>query len=143
MARRLLGDRQTAALSKQPNPRPFGPILCILGPGKGKALPELGTNWGTKRRAGTNVLPLVSLVCLILLALLAVAQVTHLHTSDSDADHCPICIMMHSAAPVTVAAAIVVLVQVGRQTLPAEECRAVRYLHPTLYIRPPPIGLQG
>jgi TRAP-type C4-dicarboxylate transport system permease small subunit len=97
----------------------------------------------TKRRAGFSALPVVTLVCLILLALLAVAQVAHLHTTDSDADHCPICIMMHSAAPVAIAAAAVVLVQVGRQTLPVAERTAVRYLHPTLYIRPPPDSLQG
>ena len=106
-------------------------------------MPGLSTNWGTKRRAGVNALPAVTLVCLILLALLAVAQVTHLHASESDADHCPLCIMMHSAAPVTVAAAVVVLVQIGRQSLPVEERRAVRYWHPTLYIRPPPRSLQS
>ena len=106
-------------------------------------MPGLGTKRATNRRAGLNALPLVPLLCLILLALLAVVQVTHLHTSESDADHCPLCIMMHSAAPVEVAAAVVVLVQVGRQTLPAEERAAVRYWHPTLNIRPPPIGLQG
>ena len=103
----------------------------------------MGTKWATNRRAGFNALPLVTLVCLVLLALLAVVQVAHLHTSDSDADHCPICIMMHSAAPVAVASIVVVMVQIGRQTLPAEERSPVRYLHPTLYIRPPPIGLQG
>jgi hypothetical protein len=88
-------------------------------------------------------MPVVTLVCLILLALLAVAQVAHLHTSDSDADHCPICIVMHSAAPVAVAAAIVVLIQLGRQTVHVEARIAVRYWHPTLYIRPPPSSLQA
>ena len=106
-------------------------------------LPDFGTNSVTKRRAGFNAVPVVTVMCLILLALLAVAQVAHLHTTDSDADHCPLCIMMHSAAPVAIAAMVVVLVQIGRQTLPAEERRAVRYLHPTLYIRPPPDSLQG
>jgi len=100
-------------------------------------------NSRTRRRAGFNAVPAVTLVCLILLTLLAVAQVAHLHATDSDADHCPICIMMHSAAPVAIAAAVVVLVQVGIQAQPAEERTAVRHWHPKLYTRPPPIGLQG
>jgi len=110
---------------------------------EGNQLPGFGINWGTKRRVGFNAMPAVTIVCLILLALLAFTQVTHLHATDSDADHCPICIMMHSAAPVAIAAAVVVLVQIGVQTLPVEERTAVRYWHPTLYIRPPPVGLQG
>jgi hypothetical protein len=95
------------------------------------------------RRAGFKAAPVVTLVCLILLSLLTVVQVAHLHTSDSDADHCPICIMMHSAAPVAVAAPVVVLIQVGIQSAPDEESTAVRYWHPTLYIRPPPRSLQS
>jgi uncharacterized membrane protein YqhA len=85
----------------------------------------------------------VTLICLTLLALLAVAQVAHLHKSDTDADHCPICIMMHSAAPVAMAATVVVLVQIGRQTPHVEARIAKRYWHPTLCIRPPPSSLQG
>jgi hypothetical protein len=88
-------------------------------------------------------MPVVTLVCLILLALLAVVQVAHLHTSDSDADHCPICIVMHSAAPVTVAAIVVVMVQIGTLTAPVEARVAVRYWNPKLYTRPPPDSLQG
>jgi hypothetical protein len=110
---------------------------------RGNVLPGLSTNWGNKRRAGFNALPLVTFVCLILLALLAVTQVTHLHASESDADHCPICIMMHSAAPVAVAAIVVVMVQVGVLTAPVEERAAVRHWSPKLYTRPPPSGLQG
>lgn len=106
-------------------------------------MPELGHKGRAKRRAGFTAMPVATLVCLILLALLTVAQVAHLHASESDADHCPICIMMHSAAPVAVAAMAVVLVQVGIQAHPVEERRAVRYWHRTLYIRPPPSGLQG
>jgi hypothetical protein len=40
----------------------------------------------------------VTAVCFILLALLAVVQVAHLHSNESDADHCPLCVVMHSAA---------------------------------------------
>jgi TRAP-type C4-dicarboxylate transport system permease small subunit len=106
-------------------------------------LPGFRANSVTKRRAGFNAVPVVTLMCLILLALLAVAQVAHLHTTDSDADHCPLCIVMHSAAPVAIAAMAVVLVQIGMQTPPVEERRAIRHWHPTLYTRPPPRSLQG
>jgi hypothetical protein len=110
---------------------------------EGFQLPEFGTKWATKGRAGVRALPVVTLVCLILLALLAVAQVTHLHTSDSDADHCPLCIMMHSAAPVAMAAIVVVMVQFGILTAPVEARMAVRYWSPKLYTRPPPADLKG
>jgi hypothetical protein len=106
-------------------------------------LQVLGTCRATERRAGFNAVPIVTLVCLILLALLAVAQVAHLHTTDSDADHCPICIMMHSAAPVAIAAAAVVLVQLCMLTPQVEARVAVRHWHPKLYTRPPPDGVQG
>lgn len=106
-------------------------------------MPGLGTKWARNRRAGIKALPVATLVCLILLALLAVIQVTHLHTSDSDADHCTLCIMMHSAAPVTVAAIVVVMVQVGVLTTRVEAREAVRHWNPKHYTRPPPNGLQG
>jgi hypothetical protein len=79
-----------------------------------------------------------TVVCLVLLALLAVAQVAHTHPLVSDADHCPLCIVMHAAAPVAVAAAVILLVQVGTPA-PVLEPRAIlRHWHPTLFTRPPP-----
>ena len=79
-------------------------------------------------------------VCLVLLALLAVAQVAHFHPLDTDADHCPLCIVMHSAAPVAVAAAVVVLVRIGTQTPVLAVRPIIRHWHPTLFTRPPPVG---
>jgi hypothetical protein len=79
-----------------------------------------------------------TVVCLVLLALLAVAQVAHLHAQDSDADHCPLCIVMHSAAPIAAMAALVVMVRVGTPTPVAEARPVVRNWHPKLYTRPPP-----
>ncbi len=80
----------------------------------------------------------VTVVCLILLALLAVVQVAHVHPLETDADHCPLCIVMHSAAPVAVAAAVIVMVQLGAAA-PLREIRVVfRTWHPTFFIRPPP-----
>lgn len=79
-----------------------------------------------------------ALLCLALLALLAVVQVAHMHPLDRDADHCSLCIAMHSAAPVAVMAAAVVLVIIG-SAAPVVEARAVaRHWHPKHYTRPPP-----
>jgi uncharacterized membrane protein YqhA len=80
-------------------------------------------------------------VCLVLMALLAVVQVAHFHSNASDADHCALCIAMHSAAPVALTAAIIILVQLGIHA-PVYQARAlVRYWHPKLFTRPPPAGL--
>ncbi|MGD0729644.1 MAG: hypothetical protein ABR956_00165 [Terracidiphilus sp.] len=90
-------------------------------------------------RAKQGALPVVTLLCLFLLALLAVVQVAHMHPTESDADHCPLCIVMHTAAPVAVAAAVVVLVQI-EQAAPIFEARAViRHWNPKLFTRPPPV----
>lgn len=98
--------------------------------------------WGiTIRRgdgAGPRVLSLATVVCLILLTLLTVVQVAHLHPFDQDADHCPLCIVMHSAAPVAVAATAIILVQLGTQTTVLVPVVLSRHRHPKLFIRPPP-----
>ena len=52
-------------------------------------------------------------MCVVLLAILAVVQVAHTHQGVSDADHCPLCIVMHTAAPVVAAAPLIALVQVA------------------------------
>ncbi|MDR3750643.1 MAG: hypothetical protein P4K94_04075 [Terracidiphilus sp.] len=83
---------------------------------------------------------LVTVACLALLALLTVAQVAHLHPKISDADHCPLCIVMHSAAPVAVAAAVVVLVRMESAAPVLETRPLVRYWHSKLFTRPPPTG---
>ena len=64
------------------------------------------------RRARPRAYARVVLVCLALLALLTVIQVAHVHAVDSDADHCPLCIVLHTAAPVAAAAVAIVLVQI-------------------------------
>ena len=70
--------------------------------------------------------------------MLAVAQVAHMHPLDLDADHCSLCIAMHSAAPVAVMAAAVILVRMGTRTPVVEARVVVRYWHSKLYTRPPP-----
>jgi hypothetical protein len=81
------------------------------------------------------------LLCLVLLALLAMVQVAHMHPLESDANHCSLCIVMHSAAPVAVMAAAVVLVRMGNPAPVAEARAVVRHWHPKLYTRPPPAGV--
>ena len=80
----------------------------------------------------------VVLVCLALLALLTFVQVAHVHSVDTDADHCPLCIALHTAAPVAVAAAIIVLVEF-ETFVPLVEVRPIRaQWRRQLFIRPPP-----
>lgn len=78
------------------------------------------------------------LVCLALLALLTVIQVAHVHSVDTDADHCPLCIVLHTAAPVAAAVAVIVLVQVESLS-PVVEVRPIgTSWRQQLFIRPPP-----
>ncbi len=93
------------------------------------------------RRVKQQALNAAAVVCLVLLALLAVVQVAHVHPLESTADHCPLCIVMHSAAPVVMAAAVVTLVRVGTPA-PVFQVRAAvsSCWHPSLFIRPPPLG---
>ena len=80
-----------------------------------------------------------TVVCLLLVALLAVLQVTHSHAVESDADHCPLCIAMHSVMPIVVMVAAAVLVPIGIASPVLVQTRVIlRYWHPTLFTRPPP-----
>ena len=80
----------------------------------------------------------VALLCLVLLTLLALAQVAHMHPFEKDADHCQLCIAMHTAAPVAVTEAIVILIAVGASAPVPEPLTVVRHRHPKLFTRPPP-----
>jgi len=77
-------------------------------------------------------------VCLALLALLTVVQVAHTHPLSSNADNCPLCIVIHTAAPVAVMAAVIVLVQIERSALVFAPRTVIRHWHPKLFTRPPP-----
>jgi hypothetical protein len=48
---------------------------------------------------------------------------------------------MHSAAPVAVMAAAVILVRIGTPAPIADTRVVVRHWHPKLYTRPPPAGV--
>ena len=92
------------------------------------------------RRSTPRRFAVATVVCLALLALVAVIQVAHVHPLVTDADHCPLCIVMHAAAPVAVAAVLIILVQF-RMPVPIFESRAViRPWNPTLFTRPPPFA---
>jgi p-aminobenzoyl-glutamate transporter AbgT len=105
------------------------------------SLTALRAHLQSDRRPKPNTLGLAAIVCLILLVLLAVAQVTHVHPVGSDADHCPLCVAMHSVVPFVVMVAAVVLVRIGTATPVMRETRTIiRYWHPTLFNRPPPAG---
>jgi hypothetical protein len=81
---------------------------------------------------------MATVLCLFLLTLLAVVQIAHIHPLEPDGDHCPLCIVMHSVAPVAVAAAVIILVQVGSPAPLLEPRAALRPWMPDLFIRPPP-----
>ena len=88
-----------------------------------------------------NALRVTTVVCLILLALLAVIQVTHVHASDNDADHCTLCIVLHSVVPLAIMLVTVVRVRIETPTPVFVEVRAItKSWHPTLFNRPPPAG---
>ena len=98
-----------------------------------------GSRWFGKRGRTTGFLAAVATVCLVLLAMLAVAQVAHLHPDQSDADHCQLCIVMHTVAPVATAAAVIVLVQLGRSAPQVEPLLIAHQRQIRLFIRPPPV----
>ncbi|MGB6743926.1 MAG: hypothetical protein WBE38_09715 [Terracidiphilus sp.] len=92
------------------------------------------------RRTSSGLRVPVALVCVALLAIMAFVQVTHLHSNQTDADQCPVCVVMHSAAPVTVAAVVVVLVPLGEYAPQAEPQSVTHKPQSSLFIRPPPAG---
>ena len=68
------------------------------------------------------------------------AQVAHLHSNATDKDHCPLCIVMHTAAPAATAATVIVLVQIGTSTPQAEPKFVARQRQSRIFIRPPPVS---
>ena len=93
-----------------------------------------------KRSVWRGILPAIAVVCLVLLSLLVVAQVAHQHANDTDADHCQLCIVMHTVAPLAVATVVIVLVRLGPSAPQAEPIVVVRQRQSRLFIRPPPVA---
>jgi hypothetical protein len=101
---------------------------------------SFGTRRNSRRVQHRLLMLAVTGVCLVLLALLSVAQVAHLHSDGADADHCPLCIIMHTAAPAVVAAVAIVMVRMGAFTPSAEPALVFHQRQSSLFIRPPPAG---
>jgi TRAP-type C4-dicarboxylate transport system permease small subunit len=96
------------------------------------------SKWMRSSRRARPSAYVVVLVCLSLLALLTFIQVAHVHSVNTDADHCPLCVALHTAAPLAVAAAIIILVEM-EAFVPLVEVRSSRYQwQRQLFIRPPP-----
>jgi hypothetical protein len=78
-------------------------------------------------------------VCLVLLMMLALVHVAHAHSLQGDADHCPMCVAMHSVLPIVVMVAAVLLVRIGTAApIMVEAPGFTRFWHPDLFNRPPP-----
>jgi hypothetical protein len=95
-----------------------------------------------KQKRGREDKPLAlratSLLCLLLLALLTFVQVAHVHPVATDADHCPICVVMHAAAPVAAVAATIIFVRASVPVPVPVLPSVIRPWHCTLFNRPPP-----
>ncbi len=97
---------------------------------------QAGRNKATGSRAFAKA---TTVLCLLLLLLLAFGQVAHIHTSSAEADHCSLCIVLHSAAPIAVAAPVVIVLVPLDSPVVVQQVRPVfRTWHPTQFIRPPP-----
>jgi hypothetical protein len=101
---------------------------------------EFSSTSDLRRADGRNpwVVRASSLLCLLLLTLVTFVQVGHVHPANTDADHCPICVVMHSAAPVAAVAAVIVFARSSSPVLVPVEHVVVRRWHYTLFNRPPP-----
>jgi hypothetical protein len=111
----------------------------VYYPPEDVALTAIRAHVWSDRRLRPSALGAAAVVCLLLLALLAVAQVTHVHAIGSDADHCQLCVVMHSVVPFMVMVTAVALVRIGTAALGLLEISTIlRYWHPALFTRPPP-----
>ena len=79
----------------------------------------------------------VAVVCVLLLALLTAIQVVHVHLDGADTRHCPLCVVLQTAAPVGTAAAIL-LVTLGTRPQLAQQRLLGRGYRERHSIRPPP-----
>ncbi len=95
-------------------------------------------------RGKSWALPAIAVFCLLILGVLATVQVAHFHSSQTLADHCPLCVSVHSAAPIAAAAAAaILLIQIGRSAVASETQPLARRRNQRLYTRPPPSSFQG
>jgi hypothetical protein len=100
-----------------------------------KHMTGLGTR---KTQDSVFAMRAMSFVCLLLLVLLTFVQVGHVHPTATDADHCPVCVVMHSAAPVDLVTPAPAVVAVSAPVAMPVAHAVVRLWHCTLFNRPPP-----
>lgn len=93
-----------------------------------------------KHRGRFSLSPAIAGLCLVLLATLAFAQVAHFHSSAADSDHCQLCIVMHTVAPVAAFTAVIVLVELGASTPQSKPIVTARKRQSRPFIRPPPVS---
>ena len=79
-----------------------------------------------------------SIICLLLLTWMTFIQVSHVHPVASDTDRCPICVAMHSAAPVATVVEAIEFVHEPAPLPPPVVRAVVRRWQFTLFNRPPP-----
>lgn len=77
---------------------------------------------------------------MLLVALLATIQTVHTHPAGADTTTCPLCIVLHTAAPVAPAAAVIVLVPMGVREQTFKARPIIRFWQPKFFTRPPPAG---
>lgn len=95
-------------------------------------------------RGNSRALPMIAILCVLSLGLLAALQVAHFHSSQTLADHCPLCVSIHSAAPIAAAAAAaILLVKIGRSAPALEMAHIARRRNERLFTRPPPLSFEG
>ena len=93
------------------------------------------------RDSGPGALGVLIALCLVLLLLLTVVHAAQAHALASDADHCPVCVAMHSVLPLLIMLVAILLIRLRVAALTLDEVRVIiRYWHPDLFTRPPPIG---
>ncbi|MGH9589984.1 MAG: hypothetical protein ACRD25_06290 [Terracidiphilus sp.] len=90
--------------------------------------------------AGLKVFSLAGVLCLLLASLLALIQVKHIDPIGSNTSVCPLCVVLHTAAPVTPAAPVVVLVAMGQSEAVLRPLAGSRFWRPRFFTRPPPAG---
>ena len=80
-------------------------------------------------------------VCLIILMLLALVHMAVGHSVNADADHCSLCVVMHSVVPFLVMMVAVLLVRIESAAPVLLEIQVItRFWHSSLFTRPPPIS---
>lgn len=96
---------------------------------------------GRERAPGDWAFVACAVLCLALLVFVSVVQVAHIHPSSTDQEHCPLCIVLHSAVSIAAAAAVLILLQIAEKA-PVLEPRTIALLwHTQLFTRPPPVAL--